>query len=203
MFEKFLSGEQENFRQRYEGTYGYFKHGTKRTLCILTGISSRQVDFQDKDGIKYNLNVDAEGDIGFEFIPPESGWYNTLQYGPLFVKRIPARQFQRGLSSRNTTVSRLDGTLRKMPVDFSTLVPIYQDELPIDKAFKHMVKKGTGIALNSMFAIDLKGFLYCYDSLIASGKFTDDFVWKGTIPDLFKVELLDAFKRANIKVENV
>ena len=77
MFEKFLSANVESFRQRYEGTYGFYRDEKKKRLLVrLDSISPEECVFVNADGIDFRLRVDTSRDIGFEFLPPKSAWRN-------------------------------------------------------------------------------------------------------------------------------
>jgi hypothetical protein len=79
MFEKFLSQNLESFKQRYEGTFGFYRNEEgKRLLVRLDSITARNCVFKDANGVDYRIRPDSEENIGFEFLPPKSQWYNTV-----------------------------------------------------------------------------------------------------------------------------
>lgn len=140
MFEKFLAENASDFRQRYEGTFGYYVDRDKgqRLLCRLSSVdldsSQRRVNFEDVRGVRFSVNVNAKGDIGFEFIPPRSAFYNTTD-GVYYVERIAARQFQRGVSHRNTKIFRINkGAWLPCEVSFESLVPLLEKQIELQKA---------------------------------------------------------------------
>lgn len=198
MFEKFMSSNAGDFRQRYRGTYGFFITAAKRTLVMLSDVSTenRSVHFSDSRGVTYQLNVDADDDIGFEFIPPRSAWHNTSK-GPMLVGRVAARQYQRGICQANTSIRDIHG--RNMGVSFETLAPIFDGrEITPAKASE----KGM-FAINPHFAVatDIGGVFLYNQRIGAVEKKDDHFIVKLEKDSMFAVELGDAFRRASIKVE--
>lgn len=192
MFEKFMSNNAENFRQRYEGTYGFFRNQTgKRLLVKLNTISDHRVDFEDAHGITYHLSADSENNIGFEFIPPASGWYNTPE-GAVFMQRVAARQFHRGVTAKNINLFTLhSGLLTEKRLTFDLLSSMYETGITPAEAISSNMKKGS-VALSRQFAIDTtKKLIYLLSEGI--GSYVHDeklhFTCKLAQPDLFKTEL--------------
>lgn len=160
MFEKFLADNAGDFRQRYEGTYGYYtdkKKGTKLlTLLSMVDLNSspRRVHFEDCQGVKFYINADAEEDIGWSFLPPKSNFYNTKR-GVFYVQRVAARQFQRGVTSRNTKIWQVTAEgFSEKKVGFSTLLPIYEEQTStIGQAKKWQNKEEDVMALSPNFCL--------------------------------------------------
>lgn len=198
MFEKFLSTNVGDFRQRYRGTYGFFIKDKVRQLVQLTDVSQdrRQVSFENKDGTAFLLNVDAEDGIGFEFLPPKSAWHNTVK-GPMLVSRVAARQYQRGICSANTSIRQPGG--RNIGVSFASLGPIFDGkEITVAAA-----SRGESFALSPHFAVACDhGALYLFNQNIGTvAKKDDHFVVGLEKESMFMTEIQDAFRRANLKVE--
>jgi hypothetical protein len=194
MFEKFQSANVESFRQRYEGTYGFYRDNTNkiRKLCRLDAIGNSRVDFVDKEGITYNIRVDAKHDAGFEFLPPKSQWYNTKD-GAVWVQRVAARQFSRGITHRNVNASLLQkGLLRPMTVDFTILSEIFETPISASEAIKEFDQKS--VAISGQFALDsASGRVLVMNEII--GDFKKDgkkFTFKLNEPSLWKTEITDA-----------
>jgi hypothetical protein len=106
MLEKFQSANSRDFRQRYEGTFGYFTNPVTKSkkLVKLTGVGDTSVSFTDKEGVKYEAVADR--DLEFEFIPLERKLF--LSGGHLmYVERKPARQWSRGVCDNNTRITNL------------------------------------------------------------------------------------------------
>jgi hypothetical protein len=197
MFEKFMSTNAGDFRQRYRGTYGFYTNNGKRTLVQLVDVSAERgvVLFADEKGQQYKLNVDHDDTIGFSFLPPRSAWHQTVT-GPYFVRRVAARQFQRGICEANTAIRRTGG--RAVHVGFEALSDIFEKQITPKEA---VVAKGDAIAVSPQFAVDtgLKK-IWCFDQQIGKATKKDDhYSVELTDPEMFGVEVVDAFKRAGIE----
>lgn len=207
MFEKFTSVDANDFRARYQGTYGFFRRGDFRQLAKLTTIDG-VVKFIDKDGIDYTLNPDSPNDVGFEFLPPKAGWHNTST-GAWLVTRIAARQWLRGICSRNTSIGTPFG--HKAVVDFPILAQIYDKVTKSEAALKDFNEDTTTkgkthcFALSEQFAItNFNGNkqLFCLDSVIGTcEKKVDHFAVALDDTNLWRQEIKDVFNRNKFKVE--
>lgn len=210
MFEKFTSADAGDFRQRYQGTFGYFTYKGKRTLTRLDRINSdgrsSYVEFSDREGLKYLLHPDAEDDnTGFEFLPPKSSYYNTTDGVPLLVGRVPARQYLRGICDKNTSVTDLNSNV--YGVDFDTLVKLFETNIakPVDALSLGLISKNEarGVAISPQFAVGFAtGVLKCFSQPIGMADY-DNGVFKVKLDsmELWGQEIKDAFARANLKVE--
>jgi hypothetical protein len=204
MFEKFLSTNSRDFRQRYEGTWGFYRdEKKKRMLAQLVSITENVCNFVDSRGVQYRLNIDAEKDIGFEFLPPRSGYFNTDK-GAFLVQRVAARQFQRGISERNVTVAVLiSGGHLNQRVDFTTLGKVYENTVPYKDAREAFEKKATpSWALSPQFALDGGGLVWVLAERI--GKYTQkdsNYIFTLDDPSLWRTEIADAGKAVGCAIE--
>ena len=213
MFEKFTSQDAADFRQRYQGTYGFFKQGDKKILVRLERINSergqKSVEFVDKDSTKYMLYADSDDpSIGFEFLPPKIAYHNTKGRGTYLLKRIPHRQYLRGICDRNTAIATVLGSM--VPVDFTFLGLLFGEKASVNEAFYEALtnkgKKERSFALSSQFAISLdKGMIYCLGRSIGNVSIPTQPETKLIIKlddfELWTTEINDAARRADIKVE--
>ena len=204
MFEKFLSQNAGDFRQRYEGTYGFYRdENGKRMLAKLNSISERVCIFVDARGIEYNLNADSTKDIGFEFIPPKSGYFNTDK-GALFVQRVPARQFSRGINQRNTGISLLSaGSHFKQEISFPLMVSIYEQSKTAKESFPDFLKKAIpSWAVTSQFCLDHGSYIWVYQEAIGQWAHKKEkFIVTLKDKTMYKTELTDAFRAIDYPVE--
>lgn len=208
MFEKFTSLHSRDFQQRYHNTYGFYvnKKTSSTVLVKLIDIGRSVVLFNDKDGMEYRLRADAEEDIGFSFIPPKSGWHNT-SLGGVLVRRVPARQWSRGICSKNTSI----GTplMHRYDVDFDMLAKIFVEKTAFDKALAAFQKKSSEnnsfLALSEQFSISYASKkLYCFDIVIGEWEEVEGIhKVKLEVRELWQQEVRDAFSRRSMKVELV
>jgi hypothetical protein len=207
MFEKFLSENAQDFRQRYEGTYGYFfdRSAGKRVLCRIDRIDldspTRMVYFSDHRSVEFSIRADVEGDIGFEFIPPRSAFYNT-QKGVFYVQRVAARQFSRGIRDSNTNIFKLEGDWRRVATRFDSLLPIFEQRIPygINNVKDTPISKVTA-ALSPSFCLNV-GSLYVFTERV--GRVVDSKVRLYQNGNLFVPELeraLENCQMSSYKVE--
>lgn len=192
MFEKFLSANVGDFRQRYEGTYGFYRNESKkRMLCRLQEVGNSRCVFVDRDGIEYTLNPDTQRDIGFEFLPPRSQWYNT-QRGAVWSQRVAQRQFSRGITGKNVEIFILDaGGLVPTRVDFPILSDIFENTIKPAEAMSTLGDRS--VAISNSFAMDKGGGVFVMREAI--GKWTKKdkvFSFKLKEPELWKTEITDA-----------
>lgn len=206
MFEKFLRANAGDFRQRYEGTFGFFRDERGgRTLAKIDGISDTVCSFVNAKGVSFSLNVDTDKDIGFEFIPPKSQFHNTDD-AVFLVRRVAARQFQRGVTGKNVEIYRLVGnTLTPQRVDFPVLSKIYENSRTAQEVVSRLTKEGmekNGLALTGPVAFG-RAVVYVYERLV--GEYTTEdykhFKVRLDEPDLWRTEVTDALRSINKTVE--
>lgn len=203
MFEKFLSGNIDNFRQRYEGTYGFFRdEKKKRTLVRLESIGGARCNFVDARGMDYHIMADTQDDMGFEFIPPKSQWYNA-KGGAMFTQRLAQRQYSRGVSDRNLTIALLRSErLYPVEVNFNSLSQIYEHPVPTPEALREFQeKKRHSLALSGQFAV-CGGRVYVFTEMVGDFKLDGKHIsMKLREPDLWRTELTDACKSLQLTAE--
>jgi hypothetical protein len=191
MFEKFLSGNIDTFRQRYEGTYGFYKDGRNRLLVRLQEISPSRCSFVDAQNIPYHVAPDHPQEVGFEFLPPKSAWYNTYR-GAVYTQRLASRQWQRGVTGKTLEMMLAKGgSLLPLRVDFGTLSDVYEKSLTPKEALPAL-QEGRSVAISGQFAFD-GGLIYLLKEYI--GEYKQDgkrFDIHLSEPDLWRTEITDA-----------
>jgi hypothetical protein len=204
MFEKFTSGGQADFQQRYLNTYGFFRTNGKKILSRIRQVGPKEIQFYTKDGATYTLLVDHGDEVGFEFITPRASWYNTAQGVPLLVRRVAARQYSRGICEKNTSIHSLNG---QAPVNFETLEQIFDSHVSFLAAYKAAMRDkpaGAGVALSKAFVLDLnRKRVYAFENEIGTYSYKEGLYSVQLYNPLFSIEVVDAFKRNNMKVELV
>lgn len=213
MFEKFTSAGGGDFRQRYLGTFGFYRDGAQRVLSKLTEINiehtSPHVVFTNKDGDKFVLRADSKrDDRGFEFLPPKNVWSNTAEGIPLLVQRVPARQYQRGICDRNTRIEDFSGNTQE--INFEVLDKLYATPIGVAEAFAAFKKNvrndvNVGLAVSSQFAVsEAHNSIKCFNIRIGRCRFDPkEEVFKISLddPSMWLTEVTDAFHRAGIGAE--
>jgi hypothetical protein len=209
MFEKFTSMESHDFRQRYQGTYGFFTHQGKKTLTRLDKVfaegKASYVEFSDKDGLKYLLHPDSENEgTGFEFLPPKSAWFNTKEGIPLLVSRIPARQYQRGICDKNTSITDIRNNNR--PVDFEFLSMLFGQNISAASALVSAKETGNGaagVAISPQFVVGFNTHnIKCFNQTIGYAEYSKGmFTIELDSPELWTQEVTDAFRRSGLAMQ--
>lgn len=198
MFEKFLSTNAGDFRQRYLNTYGFYSRGGKRKLVQLSDINidRHTLRFIDVNGADFSLNADAEEDVGFEFLFPTPCWHNTAK-GPMLVRRIAQRQYQRGISDSNTEITLASqAAMMRTPVTFAVLQAIFENPITVKEA-----AKAGNYAVSDQFMVGTTR-MWVYNQAIGDiTRVAGTTSVKLHDPTMFVTEVTDAFRRAGIEAK--
>lgn len=143
-----------DFHRRYTGTFGFFVGGNKRVLVHMAAATESEVTFMDKDNNQYLAYADSG--VEFEFIPVNRGFYNTEKQ-LVYLQRIPARQWQRGISATNTAASVYDPKFRTptgINLNLKLLDEIFVHPMPLTTALQQWREGGrSSVALSKHFAL--------------------------------------------------
>jgi hypothetical protein len=196
MLDSLTRNNAGDFLRRYQNTFGYYplKDRAEKLLVKIDKVTDTTVNFRDKDGYKYSAV--ADNNVQFEFIQVNKGWYNQANSKPVFFSRVPARQWQRGISPQNTVCYTFadSGVLTKSHVDYDTVECIQNAYKPfIDAYFRGEI---SSVALNKFFAIGPEKNLYMFDLL--AGEIVEDKI-KVKLP-LFRQEIIDCVRRLNLNL---
>lgn len=192
MKEEFKSDFWNDFKQRYQGTYGWFEKANQSKLLVyLRSVEEDRLSFQDKDGFKFTANAD-QGNT-FTFLPVVRGCFNYGPDGVVVTRRNPARMWKRGMCDENTSIFSLD-TQRSVGVNFTTLEEIFGDKP--NTALARFKQTYTGnVAIDPVFSVVGDG-LYLYENRIgdyANREFT-------LTSDLFQQEINDLVTRHHFPI---
>jgi len=181
MKESCTTATSRDFRQRYQNTIGVYTDtkGIKSYVWIRE-VEENEVSFEDTKGGSYRAMNDTG--VEFEFTQVPLGWFNSTK-GPMFVSRMPARQYQRGISKGNTRIQNKDFT--PIPVSLANV----SDFLTFDKPYVGQ----KDWVLNKHFAM-INGIMFFFDRVIGEVE--------GTIIRLtctvVQQELLDTIGRSGL-----
>lgn len=158
MIDSLTSDNRRDFRQRYQGTFGWFLKANKIPLFVyVKTVTDSAVYFTDLSGHEWHANVDS--DLKFEFIPVNHGFFNGA-LDVYYLERVPARQWQRGISAANTRI--WSGTRGWVGVEMKTLAEIFVNPLSLNEALDLYLKGDRAcVALSKHFAL-LKNQLCFY-----------------------------------------
>lgn len=203
MLDTMTSRNHRDFHARYHDTFCFLtaKDTNDRKLVHITDVTDDRVYFrQDEADMRFHANIDAG--VMFDFIPVDHGWYNTAGAAPVLLERVPARQWKRGISRQNTSVTVLSsdqgiyrGPLMSARPSFTVLNAIFVNPQP----YRFDPTQKYGSAFSKHFVLTPSGKVMFYRAEIGSfdGKritLNDDLVIQ---------EVRDALRRCNSNTEVV
>ncbi len=160
MLDTYTSGNERDFGARYAETFGWLITGDTRRFVHISHTDHSAVYFTQGGKLEYNARIDAG--VQFEFIPVDRGWYNTSTGDVVYLVRVPARQWKRGISQNNTQIRMCDG-LFQLPVDYPTLLSVFSKEHK-----QHSYIPGKRCALSKHFAINSVNQVFFYNQVIGA-----------------------------------
>ncbi len=189
--EEFTSNGARDFRQRYQGTYGYFTTDSgKRILVFMASVDEYKTTFVDAAGVEYTAIADKG--ICFEFIPLEKRLF-IFEDGLCLASRRPARQWQRGICAAN---SRMDELSYMIGHDITFKSVKAYDTRVFANSMENLGRQP--ILINKMMGVSKNLGLYLYNTkigeVVSSGN-------KILIRNkAFLQEVIDSTKHLNIEV---
>ena len=194
MKEEVVSHSYRDFQQRYLGTFGWCEKPDGTSILVqVSKVTAEKVGFVDEKGGEYW----ALSDVGnvFSFLPVQRGLY-YYDGSIIYLQRVPARQYKRGICLENTSVNDLTENFRR-DVSHDLLQKVFgEQENPTLEKFKELPTRD--VLLNNMFAI-IRNIVYLYDNAIGTYN-----VGRITLSNkLFKQELDDVIRdtRLNLFVD--
>jgi hypothetical protein len=186
-----------DFKQRYQGVFGWINPEENRSLVYVSNVNTKQVTFKDANGNEFYANVGAN--VDFEFLPVNRAWYKTNK-GMFFGQRIPARQWKRGVCTENTQLREVVGvalattvmTMRWHDAVFSVM----QNPTNYKKQVDHYLASATEVntPLSKHFAI-VHTSLYFFSKVVGT---VDKINLVITLTsDMVYQELIDVCRRNN------
>jgi hypothetical protein len=193
MKEEYKSDTQRDFVQRFVGTYGWYSKANGNEILVrVDEIYNGKLNFVDSSGFKYVANPDA-GNV-FSFIPLEKGLHNYND-DVIFCRRVPQRQWKRGICSGNTRVDSLVSN-DQIDLTFDLMETVFN---PVEKSrnlSKFISSHSGNAALSSSFAVANKK-LFVYNICIGN---LDGDTFKLT-DRLFAQEVQDTLRNLNLDMK--
>jgi len=160
MLETFQSRNSRDFRQRYQNSWGFFKtESGERLLVVMRDIGDHTASFEDARGARYKARADT--DVEFEFIPVNKRLFihdDNLMY----VGRVPARMFSRGVNEQNTQIVALP-QMREEALTFQNILSAFASEhAPVEQSHTRQA-----FTLSDTFGVT-SGILYVYQHQIGT-----------------------------------
>lgn len=188
-----LSSENwQDINKYYKGTFVKCKESGDR-IWKITGVDCNEVSMVDVAG--FNVHIDlTEGDYELDFILPSRAVFQLGQYAAL-IRRIPARQYSRGISSTNTGFFLLkDGKWYSSDLTMDVLQQ-FADK-PCYQSLEFFPDDFYSYALSPQFSVDKCGLLFCVNVTIGHVDFTQKRV---SVNKLFLEDVKDYFKGFKIE----
>lgn len=193
MLETFQSDHSRDFRQRYAGSFGYYKDDNKRKIFVLiSNVGDLEVSFVDEKENVYSARADSG--IEFEFIPVKKKLF-VHRDELLYIRRRPARMWARGINPQNTEVSNVlvgkDQTL-----NFAKVVAYLKTCVDVKLNIQKLEEKNvSAVVLSDLFGTT-NGSLYLYDKVV--GDFRPDTREIVVTEPLFHQEIEDLVAKTEI-----
>lgn len=119
MLVEYTRGTARDFRQRYEGVYGFYpKSNGEEVLVFVSSVNEQVMKFKDSKGASYTANADQG--VTFKFIPLNRKLF-VYNKELILANRVPARQWQRGICQGNTRMQYVSRMLSDLPIFFHTV----------------------------------------------------------------------------------
>ena len=117
----FVSSNWEDISRYYKNTYVKFKE-TGEKLFYVRRVDRFAVTGTDEDGTEFELCLNDEHPYEVDYILPNKSFFQCGKRATM-LQRIPAKQYQRGISSSNTQLCSLNkaGGLAKHEINFELL----------------------------------------------------------------------------------
>jgi hypothetical protein len=165
----FNSSSHEDIHRYYRNTFVKFKE-TGDKLYYIRSVNSEVIRGTDAEGTEFELWLSDEHPYEVDYILPNKSYFQFKKRACLLV-RVPAKQYQRGLSSSNTRVNSLSktGSIAQLELGFDILTEFVNKQAfpSLSKAILNK-SKDQSIVLSPRFAYvpDTKG-IYADTSLVA------------------------------------
>jgi hypothetical protein len=184
----------------YRGTFLKFKE-TGDKLFYINKVASTCIQGSSEDDLPFELYLSKDYPLEVDYILPRKAYFQYDSYACL-LHRIPAKQYQRGISPENTKIRVLDsyGKFVAIGLDFTPLKAFVtkQAYTPFLQAIEH---KGSAIsfALTSRMAYVVRTRNVYIDDLVVGkvNKSTKTILLRFPI---FMDEMLSLIKGTNYKV---
>jgi len=193
MREQYNVSGWNDFRQRYQDTFGWYERDGKPPLLVkLLSVDDSELRFQCKDGMTYHAKPD-KGNF-FTFIPVMKGVH---YYGNciVLVRRIPARQYKRGITTDNTAIVDIKTGLAISPT-FELLESIFGDTY--NPNFEKFVEKLSGdVIFDNIFSI-IDNNVHVYEALL--GRYYPDTCRIELKGNIFFQEVSDVINKYSLPI---
>lgn len=152
----FVPSARDDISRYYKNTYVKF-HETGDRLFYIKGVNTEKVFGIDEDGNDFILYLAADKPYEVDYILPRKSYFQ-YENRALILLRIPAKQYQRGVSEANTKLLKLmgRGSFTTSSINFDTLKAfVGKQQFPSFTEAMKTIGEGS-IALSPRFAFACK-----------------------------------------------
>ena len=183
-----------DIKKYYDGTYIKIPH-TGDTVWYIKQIRSDEIEVEDVNGITCYLDLTEPFEVDYPL--PHRTVYQHHS-GAACLVRIPAKQYYRGISTKNTAIYICNsaGAWKAISLRFDTIQgfvdkPAYQDPYLLETSLEKSV------ALNRFLSLDQKGNLFILMTPIGKYDFKSGEI---TCEKLFAPEVSKVFYKSKVNV---
>lgn len=193
MLVEYTQRTARDFRQRYEGVYGFYpKSNGEEVLVYVSSVDDREMKFTDSKGASYTAYADQG--VTFKFIPLNRKLF-IYKKELILASRVPARQWQRGICQGNTRMQYVSMMLSDLPISFSTVEAYLAADKELYKEFSTKLLTASSGVLSPLIGWTC-GELYVTNQKV--GNIRTDHV--EVTNEFFIQEIRDCFRDLEIQV---
>jgi len=125
----FIPNNTEDISRYYKNTFVKFKE-TGDTLFYIKYVKNDCVQGVSQDGTPFELYLGNEFPYEVEYVLPHKSYFQWKECACL-LQRIPAKQYQRGISNNNTSLHylRSTGSVGEQSLDFDVLAAFVSKQM--------------------------------------------------------------------------
>lgn len=116
---QFIPENRDDIGRYYRGTYVKFRE-TGDALFYVKHVGEDKVSGVGSEGTPFELLLHADFPYEVDYILPRKSYFQYGQYACL-LQRIPAKQYQRGISEGNTVIQTLGNGNGQVGITFDSL----------------------------------------------------------------------------------
>ncbi len=196
----FNQSNRDDISRYYRQTYVKFPE-TGEKLHFIREIARHAVLGSDEDGNDFELFLSDEFPYEVDYVLPKKGYFQHGKSAHLLF-RVPAKQYQRGLSEGNTKVHRINraGEISEQPLNFDLLKAYVQKQAYPSFETAMANKEGMfSVALSQRFALAASARVIFLDGQMCATVRPKDKVVECHFP-ILRPELEEIVKQSSYKV---
>lgn len=170
-------------------------------LFYVESVSTRSVQGKTETGEVFEIILDETRPYPVEYVLPKKSYFQNGKHAFL-LQRIPAKQYQRGLSGHNTSIKRLrkDGAMIEAAINFDNLNKyVGKKAFPNFREAVGNKEKLESVALSSRFAY-CNGTLTIHLDALAVATVSKQIKRVTMLQPIFKPEVVELCQNSGYEV---